>query len=94
MAGSDVCLVSSEANVSIEPQGDVYLRMLVTHGARSLLWHAKAAGHPTSLQRWAVETEQRRGHNVAAVAVANKLARIVWAVWAQQRPFAAEHRPR
>ena len=51
--------------------------MLMTHGARSLLWHAKAAKQPTSLQRWAVETEQRRGHNVAAVAVANKLARIV-----------------
>jgi hypothetical protein len=29
---------------------------------------------------------------VAAVAVANKLARIVWAVWTQQRPFAAMHR--
>jgi len=41
-----------------------------------------------------VQTEQRRGHNVATLAVANKLARIVWAVWVQQRPFAADHRPR
>jgi transposase len=79
---------------AISKQGDVYLRMLVTHGARSFLWHAKATAHPTSLQSWAVQTERRRGHNVAAVAVANKLARIVWAVWAQQRPFAADHRPR
>jgi transposase len=77
---------------AISKQGDVYLRMLITHGARSLLWHAKAAVHPTPLQRWAVLTEQRRGHNVAAVAVANKLARVVWAVWVQQRPFAATHR--
>jgi transposase len=77
---------------AISKQGDVYLRMLITHGARSLLWHAKAAVHPTSLQRWAVLTEQRRGHNVAAVAVANKLARVVWAVWVQQRQFAATHR--
>jgi transposase len=77
---------------AISKQGNVYLRMLITHGARSLLWHAKAAVHPTSLQRWAVLTEQRRGHNVAAVAVANKLARVVWAVWVQQRPFAANHR--
>ena len=76
----------------ISKQGDVYLRMLMTHGARSLLWHAKAAKQPTPLQRWAVHTEQRRGHNVAAVAVANKLSRIVWAVWAHQRPFAADHR--
>ena len=77
---------------AISKQGDVYLRMLMTHGARSLLWHAKAAKQPTSLQRWAVETEQRRGHNVAAVAVANKLARIVWAVWAHERPFAIDDR--
>jgi hypothetical protein len=67
--------------------------MLLTHGARSVLWHAKAATQPTSLQQWARQTEQRRGHNVAAVAVANKLARIVWAVWVHRRPFAADHRP-
>jgi transposase len=77
---------------AISKQGDVYVRMLLTHGARSLVWHAKAAGRPTSLQRWAMQTELRRGRNVAAVAVANKLARIVWAVWVQQRPFAADHR--
>lgn len=79
---------------AMSKQGDVYVRMLLTHGARSVVWHAKAATAPTALQRWAVQTEQRRGHNVATVAVANKLARIVWAVWAQQRPFAADHRPR
>jgi hypothetical protein len=39
--------------------GDVYLRMLVTHGPRSLLWHAKATTYPTSLQRWAVQTATR-----------------------------------
>jgi transposase len=77
---------------AISKQGDVYLRMLLTHGARSFLWHAKAATPPTPLQRWALHTEQRRGHNVATVAVANKLARIVWAVWVSQRPFTAEDR--
>jgi transposase len=78
---------------AISKKGDVYVRMLLTHGARSVVWHAKSAARPTSLQQWAGQTEQRRGRNVAAVAVANKLARIVWAVWAQQRPFAADHRP-
>ena len=78
---------------AISKQGDIYLRMLITHGARSVLWHAKTATAPTSLQRWAVQSEQRRGHNVAAVAVANTLARIVWAVWVQHRPFAADYRP-
>ena len=36
---------------AISKQGDVYLRMLVIHGARSVLWHAKAAAQPTALQR-------------------------------------------
>jgi transposase len=74
---------------AISKQGDVYLRMLLSHGARSFLWHAKAATPPTMLQRWALHLEQRRGHNVATVAVANKLARIVWAVWTSQQPFTA-----
>lgn len=78
---------------AISKPGDVSVRMLLTHGARSVVWHAKAAAPATALQRWAVQTELRRGRNVAAVAVANKLARIVWAVGVQQRPFAAEPRP-
>jgi len=73
---------------AISKQGDVYLRMLLIHGARSVLCHAKACATPSALQHWALRTQQRRGHNIAAVAVANKLARIVWAVWLQQRPFA------
>lgn len=58
---------------AISKQGDVYVRMLLTHGARSFVWHAKAATPRTSLQQSAVYTEQRRGHNVATVAVANNL---------------------
>jgi transposase len=77
---------------AISKQGDVYVRMLLTHGARSVLWHAKNAKEPTTLQHWSVHIEQRRGHNVAAVAVGNKLARIVWAVWAHVRPFVADQR--
>lgn len=77
---------------AISKQGDVYVRMLIIHGARSFLWRAKGCVTPDRLQTWALTTQQRRGHNVAAVAVANKLARIVWAVWTQQRPFSATHR--
>ena len=43
----------------------------------------------TRLEAWAYATEQRIGHNKAAVALANKLARIVWAVWSQGRAFDA-----
>lgn len=75
---------------AISKQGDVYLRMLLIHGARTVVWHAKTKVQPTALQRFAVDALQRRGPNIAAVAVANKLARIVWAVWARQRPYERE----
>jgi len=58
--------------------------------ARSVLWRARIAAPPTGFQLWAHSTQQRRGHNIAAVAVANKLARIAWAVWSKQRPFNAD----
>jgi len=76
---------------AISKQGDVYVRMLLIHGARSVLWRAKGCATLDRLHAWALITQQRRGHNIAAVAVANKLARIVWAVWTQQRPFSAAH---
>ncbi|NIV77024.1 MAG: transposase, partial [Gammaproteobacteria bacterium] len=64
----------------ITKRGDPYLRTLLIHGARSVLHHAKRRKDPDRLQSWALERERTRGHNKAAVAVANKLARIVWAV--------------
>jgi transposase len=77
---------------AISKQGDVYVRMLLIHGARAFLCHARGCPTPTTLQTWALDAHRRRGHKVAAVAVANTLARIVWAVWTQQRPFSADHR--
>ena len=76
---------------AISKQGDRYLRTLVVQGARSVLWHSKAQATPlTPFRTWALEVERRRGHNKAAVAVANKLARIIWRVWQANRPFTAE----
>lgn len=72
---------------AISKQGDVYLRTLLVQAARSILWRARVSAQPTGFQRWARSTQQRRGHNIAAVAVANKLARMAWAVWSTQRPF-------
>jgi len=68
---------------AISKRGDTYLRMLLIHGARSVLCHAKTttAPPPDRLRAWALQVERLRGHNKAAVALANKLARIVWAVW-------------
>ncbi len=76
---------------AISKRGDVYLRMLLIHGARSELSHAKRQKHPDRLRTWALQLEARRGHNRAAVALANRLARIAWALWAKQRDF--ESRP-
>lgn len=75
----------------ISKRGDVYVRTLMTHGARAVLARAKQTalqGKPLNrLQRWALSLEQRAGHNKATCALANKLARIGWAVWRHQRTF-------
>jgi transposase len=77
----------------ISKRGDRYLRMLFTHGARAVLRSARRrathATPPLALHRWAVTVEARRGYNKATCAVANKLSRIVWAVWHRDVPFSA-----
>ncbi|PYR07869.1 MAG: hypothetical protein DMF99_21130 [Acidobacteria bacterium] len=70
----------------ISKRGDVYLRCLLTHGARAVLLTAqrtvgRTPQRATAFQRWAASVAVRRGHNKAAIAVANKLARMIWAVW-------------
>jgi transposase len=81
----------------ISKQGDVYLRTLLIHGARSALTAAQArqrAGQPLSrLQQWAMRKSGERHANQAAVALANKLARTAWAVWKHERRFNGNHQP-
>jgi transposase len=72
---------------AISKRGDVYLRMLLTHGARAVIWKAKSRKEPDRLRAWALQLERQRGHNKAAIALANKLARIVWAVWRRDVEF-------
>lgn len=62
----------------ISKRGDRYLRTLMIHGARAALGRASGKQDPRSL--WLGKLRQRRHPNVAAVALANKNARIVWAI--------------
>jgi transposase len=65
----------------ITKRGDSYIRMLLTHGGRSVLRAAHVRKSPIDrLHNWALQLHRSRGHNKAAMAVANKLARIVWAI--------------
>ncbi len=75
----------------ISKRGDRYLRMLLTHGARSVLRAAKVAEgagrEVTGVRRWALEVQSRTNHNKAACALANKMARICYATLRDKEPF-------
>jgi transposase len=64
--------------LGISKRGDAYLRTLLIHGARSTLRTAK--GKNDRLSQWVTRIAQNRHHNIAAVALANKTARIAWAM--------------
>lgn len=64
--------------LGISKRGDRYLRSLLVHGARSVV--RLAANKDDPLSRWINKLKATRGFNKAAVALANKLARMGWAV--------------
>ncbi len=70
----------------ISKRGDGYLRTLLIHGARSVLLRARTS-QPDSFREWAHQIAKSHVHNKAAVAVANKMARVVWAVWTHAQPY-------
>jgi len=74
--------------LGISKRGNSYLRKQLVNGARSVL--SRAEGKSDRLSRWALNLSQRRGYNVAVVALANKLARITWVVLARGEQFQAE----
>ena len=69
----------------ISKRGDTYLRTLLIHGARSVLAHAKEPGE------WIEQMQKRRPTNVVIVALANKMARMIWAVLAHGRPYRKDY---
>jgi len=77
--------------LGISKRGDAYLRTLLIHGARSVVRVAECKDDGG--QSWLVQLIGRRHKNVAAVALANKNARIVWALLAHDRDYQADYVP-
>ena len=77
--------------LGISKRGDTYLRTLLIHGARAVIRVAeRKTDHMAS---WLAGLMGRRNKNVAAVALANKNARIVWALLARDRRYTADYAP-
>jgi transposase len=73
--------------LGISKRGNTYLRTLLIHGARAALPHL--AARDDALGSWLRRLPTRVHRNVAVVALANKLARIAWAVLTGHRPYRA-----
>lgn len=74
--------------LGISKRGDVYLRTLLIHGARAVIRFAENKAEP---EGWLRKLMARRNKNIAAVALANKNARIIWALLAKGTTFRLNH---
>jgi len=71
--------------LGISKRGDVYLRTLLIHGARSVITHGKQH------DAWLTRLLARRPFNAAVVALANKMARTIWALLAHERTYRKDY---
>lgn len=74
-----------ERLLGISKRGDTYLRTLLIHGARSVLMRLNR--HADQAEGWLARLAARRNSNIAAVALANKNARIVGVLLAHDRDY-------
>lgn len=73
----------------ITKRGDMYVRSLLVQGAKSVVNTAHKRDDPIS--NWVLQLKERSGWSNAMVALANKNARILWAVMVKDQPFDARH---
>jgi transposase len=73
--------------LGISKRGDCYLRKLLVHGARSVLKTINVKSEKR--RRWIETKKETRGYNRASVALANKNARILWALMARKESYRA-----
>ncbi|WP_425364502.1 IS110 family transposase [Candidatus Tisiphia endosymbiont of Mystacides longicornis] len=84
-----------ERLLGISKRGDVYLRNLLIHGVRSVFTVRvlrtkkldKVTDDKSKFTDWMLKLQERRGYNTSVVAVANKLARVVFAVLRNDQPY-------
>jgi transposase len=74
--------------LGISKRGDAYLRTLLIHGARSVIRVAETRMDGDS---WLRKLMARRNRNVASVALANKNARIIWALLVREQSFQSDY---
>jgi transposase len=74
--------------LGISKRGDTYLRTLLIHGARAVI---RVAERKADADSWIKKLLVRRNKNVAAVALANKNARTIWALLAHDREYEAQY---
>lgn len=77
--------------LGISKRGDVYLRTLLIHGARAVLRQYRRCGKMARAEGWFERLAARRNPNVAVVALANKNARIAWALLAHGRTYQSDY---
>src|SRR5580704_8445493 len=79
-----------EVTLGISKRGDRYLRTLLIHGARAVVSVAEQRRDASSVWVSRIKQRQHGGTNIAAVALANKNARVLWALLSRNdRPFDA-----
>jgi len=71
--------------LGISKRGDPYLRKQLIHGCRSTVYRSHEDGD--AIQKWVNQLKQRRGSNKATVALANKNARMIWALLTKKEDF-------
>lgn len=74
---------------AITRRGEVYLRTMLIQGAKSAVMTAHTRDDPIS--KWAYQLREKSGWQKAVVALANKNARILWAVFVRGKAFDANH---
>jgi transposase len=73
--------------LGISKRGNEYLRRMLLHGARSVVMQMER--NPSALGKWLTDLSERKHRNVTVVALANKMARIAWALLTRGTHYSA-----